>query len=121
MFLARGFPPTPTPQKFGVSLIKLDSFNVRIYGERGYAVKDFYRCKLGTVAPLGVADVARLQVVASRLPEFWRIQLPKVLNGVAPLPINSDERVCHFHQAKPEFVGSRGPGGPGGEGGNLLL
>ena len=32
-----------------------------------------------------------------------------------PLPKNSDERVCHFtkHQAKPEFVGSRGPGGEG--------
>ena len=30
-----------------------------------------------------------------------------------PLPENSDERLCHFHQAQPEFVGSRGPGGEG--------
>ena len=30
-----------------------------------------------------------------------------------PLPKNSDERVCHFDQAKPEFVGSRGSGGEG--------
>ena len=30
-----------------------------------------------------------------------------------PLPENSDERRCHFHQAKPEFVGSRGTGGEG--------
>ena len=31
-------PPTPSPQKFGVSLIRLDSFIVRIYGERGSPV-----------------------------------------------------------------------------------
>ena len=30
-----------------------------------------------------------------------------------PLPANSDERIYHLHQAKPEFVGSRGPGGEG--------
>ena len=37
VFLVRGFPltPDPSPQKFGVSLIKLDSVFVRIYGERG--------------------------------------------------------------------------------------
>ena len=28
-------PPDPSPQKFGVSLIKFDSGIVRIYGERG--------------------------------------------------------------------------------------
>ena len=35
--LVRGFPltPDPSPQKFGVSLIRLDTGNVRIYGERG--------------------------------------------------------------------------------------
>ena len=37
MFLARGYPltPDPSPQKFGVSLIRLDSVTVRIDGERG--------------------------------------------------------------------------------------
>ena len=30
-----------------------------------------------------------------------------------PLPANSDERIFHLEQAKPEFVGSRGPGGKG--------
>ena len=30
-----------------------------------------------------------------------------------PLPANSDERLYRFHQAQPEFVGSRGPGGEG--------
>ena len=30
-----------------------------------------------------------------------------------PLPANSDERSCHFHQAQPEFVESRVPGGEG--------
>ena len=37
VFLVRGFPltPNPSPQKFGVSLIKLGSVFVRIYGERG--------------------------------------------------------------------------------------
>ena len=34
----RGFPLTPrppTPQKFGLSFVRLDSLIVRIYGERG--------------------------------------------------------------------------------------
>ena len=37
VFLVRGFPltPDPSPQKFGVSLIRLGSLTVRIYGERG--------------------------------------------------------------------------------------
>ena len=30
-----------------------------------------------------------------------------------PLPANSDERIYHVQHAKPEFVGSRGPGGEG--------
>ncbi|MDB2687540.1 hypothetical protein N9Y42_10050, partial [Mariniblastus sp.] len=28
----------------------------------------------------------------------------------SPRPANSDERICHFHQAQPEFVRSRGSG-----------
>ena len=40
-------------------------------------------------------------------------ELRKKYNWAPPLPKNSDERVCHFHQAKPEFVGSRGSGGEG--------
>ena len=41
-----------------------------------------------TLALTGVADVARLQVAASRLPEFWRIRLhqsPPVLTSEKPL------------------------------------
>ena len=34
--------------------------------------------RIAKMAPTLVADVTRLQVVASRLPEFWRIQLPYV-------------------------------------------
>ena len=44
VFLAKGFPltpdpPDPSPQKFGVSLIKLNSVFVRIYGERGASME----------------------------------------------------------------------------------
>ena len=31
--------PDPSPQKFGVSLIKFGSFTVRIYGERGASLE----------------------------------------------------------------------------------
>ena len=33
-------PPAPSPQKFGVSLIKLGGFTVRISGERGSQIRE---------------------------------------------------------------------------------
>ena len=41
VFLAKGFPltPDPSPQKFGVSLVRLGSLTVRIYGERGASIE----------------------------------------------------------------------------------
>ena len=50
--LVRGFPltPNPSPQKFGVSLIRLDSGNVRIYGERG-AIMEQRDSKVSAVGP----------------------------------------------------------------------
>ena len=48
-------------------------------------VMDFHRCKSGAVAPKGVADVASLQVVNSRLPEIRQIDLPESLSWHYPI------------------------------------
>jgi len=49
-------------------------FRTGIVGSAGKAVKDFLHYKLEIEAPALVADVARIQIVASWFPEFWRIQ-----------------------------------------------
>ena len=99
VFFARGFPLTsnPSPQKFGVSLTRLDSLIVRIYGERGASLGQ-WQFKVNAI---GLASLTTRSVISTcLLTEFKIINhqtcLQKALGEVLagdPVRFQESERV----------------------------